>query len=128
MRSGRGKRTILVVEDDPRLRDLYRSALSQAGFAVVAVEDGVDALRVVETQRPPAAVVLDLMLPRRSGRDVGYELKASPATCHVPIIVVTGTDASDIRGLSVDCVLRKPVLPEQLVEAVDLCVRKLPTS
>lgn len=128
MRSGRAKRTVLIVEDDRRLRDLYRSALAQAGFTVVAVEDGVDALRVVETQRVPAAVVLDLALPRLSGRDVGYELKASPATCRIPIIVVTGTDARDIEGLSVECVLHKPVTPEQLVEIVDFCVRKVPAS
>ena len=128
MRSHRPKRTVLIVEDDAPLRNLYRSALSQAGFSVVAVGDGMDALRVVESEQVPAAVVLDLALPTLSGRDVGYELKANPTTCHIPIIVVTGTDAAGIRGLGVACVLQKPVMPERLVEVVDGCMRRAPAG
>jgi DNA-binding response OmpR family regulator len=116
-------RSVLLVEDDSRLRDLYRLALTEAGFTVVAVGDGIDALHVLE-QRVPTAVVLDLALPRLSGRDVGQELKSSARTRHIPIVVVTGTDGGDVEGLDVDCVLRKPILPERLVEAVDLCTRK----
>ena len=124
MLHSRLKRTVLIVEDDAPMRNLYRAALSQAGFSVMAVGDGMDALRVVESEHVPGAVVLDLALPTLSGRDVGYELKASPLTWHIPIIVVTGTDASDIRGLGVECVLQKPVMPERLVEVVDDCMRR----
>src|SRR5687768_11082679 len=53
------ERYILVVEDDHALRDLYRYALRAAGYAVVGVEDGLDALRVMESGKP-RAVVLDL--------------------------------------------------------------------
>jgi CheY-like chemotaxis protein len=120
---GQSKRFVLVVEDDPRLRDLYRSALTDAGFSVVAVEDGTDALVVLET-RVPAVVVLDLTLPRVRGLDVAQELKASAITRHVPIVVVTATDGSDIEDLDVECVLRKPVLPERLVETVHRCMQK----
>jgi DNA-binding response OmpR family regulator len=63
------------------------------------------------------------MLPRLSGRDVGQELRAGALTRQIPIIVVTSTDPGDIEGISVDCILIKPVLPERLVEAVDRCVR-----
>lgn len=118
------RRSVLVVEDDDRLRELYRSTLKEAGFTVVAVGDGIDALRVIEGDRVLAAVVLDLALPRLSGYDVSRELKASPATYHVPIIVVTGTDGTGLGDLNVQCVLRKPILPERLVEAVDLYIRK----
>jgi two-component system cell cycle response regulator DivK len=120
---GQSKRFVLVVEDDRRLRDLYRSALTDAGFTVVAVEDGSDALGVLET-RVPAAVVLDLALPRVRGLDVAQELKASAITRHVPIVVVTGTDGRDIQDLDVECVLRKPVLSERLVETVHRCMQK----
>lgn len=71
------ERYVLVGENDASLRELYRSALRAAGYAVVAVEDGIDALRRVERARPEA-VVLDLDLPRLSGRDVQKELKAGP--------------------------------------------------
>jgi DNA-binding response OmpR family regulator len=122
MLSGPPKRFVLIVEDDAQLCDLYRSVLVEAGFTVVAVGDGTDALRVLET-RIPAAVVLDLALPRVSGRDVAEELKASARTRHVPIVVVTGGDGTDIDDLDAECVLRKPVSPERLIEAVALCLR-----
>lgn len=115
---------VLVVEDDDRLRELYRSTLVGAGFTVIAVPDGIAALRVVETDRVPAVVVLDLSLPRLSGRDLGHELRASAHTRHIPIVVVTGTDGKDAEDLAVECVLRKPVLPERLIEAVNVCIRR----
>jgi DNA-binding response OmpR family regulator len=55
---GSWNRYILVVEDDAALRDLYRSSLRAAGYAVIGVEDGIDALRLIENQRP-AAIVLE---------------------------------------------------------------------
>ena len=61
---------VLVVEDDAGTRELYRTTLRNAGYAVVGVEDGVDALRFLELNTP-AAVVLDLGLPRLPGQDVG---------------------------------------------------------
>lgn len=113
---------VLVVEDDPDLRAVYRTALMAAGYAVVAVEDGIDALRCLDREPAPSAVVLDIGLPRLDGRDLGRELRARPDTRHVPIVVVTGTDL-DLTGLEFDCMIRKPVLPETLVSVVDGCVR-----
>lgn len=114
---------VLVVEDDPDLRAVYKAALTVAGYAVAAVEDGMDALRYVERQMP-AAIVLDLTLPRLNGRDVQRELASFPATCQVPIVVVTGSEASDLDPSQFACVLRKPVDTETLVEQVDRCTRK----
>jgi CheY-like chemotaxis protein len=111
---------VLVVEDDPPLRELYRSALAAAGYAVFAVEDGLDALRYVET-RTPAAVVLDLGLPRLHGRDVQREMAAQGLTPHIPIIVVTG-EPGPIEEQEFTCVLRKPAAPHQVVEAVRRCL------
>ena len=114
--------TILVVEDDPALRRAYRTALTLEGFAVVTVEDGFDALRSVDS-RPPDAIVLDLGLPRLNGRDVARELTANAGTQHIPIVVVTG-EATELNAADFDCVLRKPVTPEQLIVAVQNCLRK----
>lgn len=116
------ERYILVVEDDAPLREHYRSALRAAGYAVVAVEDGVDALRRVERGRPEA-VILDLVLPRLSGRDVQRELKSSPATQDIPIVVVSGTDTSDLNPEDFACVLNKPISADALILAVQNCVR-----
>ena len=114
---------MLVVEDDPALRELYRSSLRVAGFTVVAVADGIDALRRVERQ-PPDAVVLDLGLPRLNGRDVHRELKSAPETKHIPIVVVSGTDISDLNPDDFACVLRKPISADVLLTAVQNSIRR----
>lgn len=117
------KTTILVVEDDPSLREMYRTALIVAGYTVIAVEDGVDALRRIETE-PPNLVVLDMALPRLGGREVQSELKSRPDTSHIPIVVVSGTDTRNLNPRDFDCVLRKPITPHALLEAVEDCLRK----
>jgi CheY-like chemotaxis protein len=114
---------VLVVEDDASLRELYRSALRAVGYAVVAVEDGLEALHRVE-RTPPDAVVLDLALPRLSGRDVHRELKAHPETHDIPVIVVSGTDTSDLNPNDFVCVLKKPISIDALILAVQNCIRR----
>jgi DNA-binding response OmpR family regulator len=114
---------VLVVEDDPSLRELYRIALTSAGFAVVAVEDGVDALRRVE-HTAPQAVVLDLALPRMDGRDVSRELRSRSATRNIPIVVVSGTDMHDLNPAEFACVLRKPIDPDIVVFAIERSLRR----
>jgi CheY-like chemotaxis protein len=118
------KTTILVIEDDEDTRRLYRASLSAAGFAVIAVADGVDALRYIEHARPPQAVVLDLELPRLGGHDVYRELAAHHPTSDIPIVIVTGSDTSALDEDDFACVLRKPILPDALVHAVENCLRR----
>lgn len=115
------ERYILVVEDDPALRELYRTSLRAAGYAVVGVEDGLDALRLIEGSKP-RAVVLDLALPRLGGREVLDELRSNAATQRIPVIIVTGTDHADIDPRHFACILTKPISPEQLADAVHKCV------
>jgi DNA-binding response OmpR family regulator len=113
---------ILVVEDDPELRAFYRQVLMISGYTVIAVEDGIDALRRVETD-PPDLVILDLELPRLGGRDVQAELAAHTATSHIPIMVVSGTDTRTLDRNAFVCILHKPVTGERLVAAVEDCLR-----
>lgn len=118
---------ILVIEVDPELRDSYRSALRKSGFAAVGVDDGPDALRLAETQRP-SAIILDLV-SRLDGRAVQRALKSNPLTRDIPIVVVTGTDIGDLVRDDIACVLKKPVTVEMLVVAVQHVVahfRRLP--
>ena len=115
---------MLVVEDDSSLRELYRSALISAGYSVVAVEDGVDALRRVERDAPQA-VVLDMALPRMNGRDVQRELSSRAETSSIPIVVVSGSDISDLNEADFASILRKPIHAEAVVYAVDRCLRRV---
>jgi DNA-binding response OmpR family regulator len=118
------KMAVLVVEDDPELRAMYRAALQIDGFAVVSVEDGVDALRHVEDSRPDV-VVLDLGLPRLGGRDVYREITGRADTRDIPIVIVTGGDTPDLNPGDFACILRKPVDGGALVSAVRRCCEKV---
>ena len=113
---------MLVVEDDAATRELFATALRAEGFAVVAVGDGVDALTYLDTHKP-AAVVLDLGLPRLPGRDVLSEMAAHGLTREVPVIVVTGEPISGLDTRDFACVLNKPTSPEKLLETVRRCLR-----
>jgi two-component system, OmpR family, phosphate regulon response regulator PhoB len=115
-------KTVLVVEDDQELRTVFRFALKNAGYRVVDVEDGGDALRHVEHEAP-SAVVLDLGLPRVSGRDVQRELAAGDATRRIPIVVVTGTATDDLDEKDFAAILHKPVHVDTVVEVVDHLLR-----
>ena len=116
------ERYVLVVEDDPALREMYVWELRAAGYSVVAVEDGVEALRRVE-RAPPSAVVLDLGLPYLGGRDVQQELKMNPATTHIPIVVVSGSDVSDLNPADFACIFSKPVDVDALIAAIQACLQ-----
>ena len=112
--------TILIVEDDQALRQMYRAALAFAGFDTREVGDGLDALRHIDAD-PPDAVLLDLGLPLIDGITVRQDIAAHAVTRHIPVVVVTGS-ADDLDWLDVACVLRKPVTPDKLVEAVRKCL------
>lgn len=116
------KATILVVEDDSALRAFYRRALMLVGYTVVTVEDGIDALRHIESDVPDL-VVLDIGLPRLGGLDVQAELRSRAETRRVPIMIVSGTETREMNLVDFACVLRKPVTADQLIEAVETCLR-----
>jgi DNA-binding response OmpR family regulator len=113
--------TVLVVEDDAGLRKMYRTALALAGFTVCEADDGLLALHYLD-QSSPDLVVLDLMLPIISGLVVQQELAAHAHVRNIPVVVVTGSDIN-LETLEVPCVLRKPVSPDHLVDAVRSCLQ-----
>ena len=112
---------ILVVEDDADLRRMFRTAPSLSGFEVEEAGDGVDALRLIEN-RIPDLIVLDLVLRSLDGVSVRQELAAQAVTRHIPIVIVTGSTI-DTDSLEVACVLRKPVMPDELVRTVRHCIK-----
>jgi DNA-binding response OmpR family regulator len=80
---------ILVVEDSRPLRREDVRVLNQAGYQVIAAEDGEVALRLAATEQPDA-IVLDLMLPKISGVEVLKRLKKDAKTSEIPVIVLSG--------------------------------------
>lgn len=115
-------RSILVVEDDPDLRALYTSALRVTGFEVESVADGLDALYHIDN-RLPALIVLDIGLPRISGRTVYEEIASHPRTRRIPIVVVTG-DPGDLKEARWLSILRKPVDLDALITTIEQCLTR----
>ncbi len=111
---------VLVVEDDDDLRHLFRTTLALAGFDVAEARTGLEALERID-HNPPDLVVLDLGLPEISGAVVREQIAVHAHTRHVPVVVVTGSDAN-LDALDVNCVLRKPASPAQLVSTVKSCL------
>jgi two-component system KDP operon response regulator KdpE len=115
-----GRQRILIVEDDEPLRRMVRHALTLAQYDVQEAGDGLQALRLLDTD-PPDAVILDLGLPVISGHAVRAEIAAHAHTRDIPVIVITGS-AGEHDGLGVACVLRKPFEVDQLVKTVRGCI------
>ena len=113
---------VLVLEDDPQTRELFRTVLRNDGYSVVAVGDGIAALTYLDTHIPNA-VVLDLGLPRVHGRDVLNEMAAHGVTQPVPVVVVTGEETPGLNEADFACVLRKPIMRDQLIDAVRRCLK-----
>lgn len=113
------RKTILIVEDDDELRRMFKTSLLLEGFNVREAGDGLEALTQIDRE-PPDLVILDIMLPTLNGVAVRQEIAAHVLTRQIPVVIVTGS-AMDVDHLDVECVLRKPVPPEQLVAAVRRC-------
>ncbi|MCE9670377.1 response regulator transcription factor [Myxococcus stipitatus] len=116
--------TILVVDDDPHLRDIVRFALEQGGFRVEEAADGRSALEQV-ARVGPALLVLDIMMPEMDGLAVCREVRRSR---EVPIVFLSSRDdeVDRILGLEMggDDYLTKPFSPRELVARVKAVLRR----
>src|ERR1700759_3186286 len=116
--------TVLVVEDERKLRDLVRSYLDRAGFTVLSTDSGAEAITMAMTSAPDL-VILDLGLPDVPGETVARELRASSAT---PILMLTAKSAEEdrTRGLELgaDDYVTKPFSPRELVLRVQAILRR----
>ena len=119
---------ILVVDDEVSVRESVRLVLDQAGYEVIAAEDGARAMETVQSGDNPSrldAVILDLYMPKIHGQEVIFFLRSKfPA---IPIIVLTGKpDVPDIiRSFDEGVVdfLVKPVHPDNLLASVAKAVQ-----
>ena len=116
--------TVLIVEDERKLRELVRSYLEQAGFTVLSTGSGAEAITMAAAAAPDL-VVLDLGLPDVGGDTVARELRA---TGSVPIVMLTArsTEEDRIAGLELgaDDYLTKPFSPRELVLRVQAVLRR----
>ncbi len=109
---------VLVVEDDPRGADLLHIYLSEAGYSVDVARDGAEGLEKVR-QLDPAAVVLDILLPKLDGWAFLTQIKADPVTRAVPVIIVSIIDQKG-KGFAMGAAdyLLKPVQKDDLLRTL----------
>ncbi len=118
---------ILVVEDEPDIRKLVQYNLTQERFSVLEAEDGEQALKLLQRERPNL-VILDLMLPGVSGLELCRLLKQRSETAKLPILMLTAKagEADRIVGLEMgaDDYLAKPFSPREMVARVRAILRR----
>jgi CheY-like chemotaxis protein len=118
----RSRPTVLVCDDEPVLRLLVRATLDQGDYTVVEACDGDEAIARTRSHHPDL-ILLDMMMPGRSGSDVLRELRADPATAETPVIMLTArAQASDREAMNLagaNHYLTKPFSPVGLAALVE---------
>ena len=116
--------TVLLVEDERKLRELVRSYLERAGFSVLSTDSGAEAISVAESASPDL-IVLDLGLPDVPGETVAREVRAASST---PILMLTAKTSEEDRiaglELGADDYVTKPFSPRELVLRVQAILRR----
>lgn len=119
--------SVLVVDDEPDIREVIRFALEGAGFKVLEAGHADEARKLL-VSRNPDLVLLDWMLPGRSGLELAQQLKQSASTRSVPIIMVSakGEEEDRIKGLDTgaDDYIAKPFSPREMVARVNAVLRR----
>lgn len=119
--------TILIVEDENAISEMLRFSLDSAGFSVVIADDDQAARRILADLRPDL-IIMDWMLPGRSGIEIAKELKNSETFKDIPIIMLTarGEEDDKIRGLEsgADDYVTKPFSPRELIARVKAVLRR----
>ena len=125
-------KTILHVEDDPLIAHIYGMALKRAGFQVEVAEDGVLAAKMLFKLRPDL-VVMDLMIPKLTGKDVIKYIRSTPALQTLPVVILSSASIADLgveaTALGVESVLYKSqCTPAILVSVVNCLLNDTPDS
>jgi CheY-like chemotaxis protein len=123
------EKTILVVDDEPDVREFLSACIKDAGFQVKTAEDGVDGLEKIEKYMPDL-VTVDMVMPRRSGINLIRKLKKDKNMANIPVIVITAhaqdefgeEDISKFEGFATHLkpryIMEKPITPVTLIKAI----------
>ena len=116
-RSAVAGRKIMVVDDEPAIRDLIVAVLEDEGYAVVAATSGRRALELIESERPDL-VIMDIMMPEMDGREAYRRLRELPELAHVPVVMMSAASSPDQLSPRVAAFLAKPFDLDDLLETI----------
>ncbi len=122
------KPVVLIVDDEPDVVTMWQRSLLMEGFDVLCAYDGISAVDMAEVDKPDL-VLLDIMMPMMSGYDVCRQIKANPATEHIPVLCVTSAQSPEVRenakAAGAQGLLIKPFATRELVAQIN---RYLPSA
>lgn len=123
------EKKVLVVDDEPDVRNFLAACIEDAGFQVKTAVDGADALEKLQAD-PPDLMTLDMVMPRVSGINLMRQIRSMDAFARLPVIVITAhahdeMGSDDIKdfnafasGMRPRYTMEKPITPEKLVKAI----------
>lgn len=119
--------SVLVVDDEPDIREVIRFALEGASFRVLEAGHADEARKLINSEQPDL-ILLDWMLPGRSGLELAQQLKQNPKTRSTPIIMVSarGEEEDRVKGLDTgaDDYITKPFSPREMIARVNAVLRR----
>ncbi len=125
------EKTILVVDDDPDIRELIGFNLKKAGFKVETAENGASGLEKA-IKLKPELILLDVMMPKMDGIEACRKLRDHPKTkdCLIAFLSARGEDYSQLVGFDsgADDYITKPVAPRVLIKRIEALMRRLPAT
>jgi len=114
--------TVLVVDDDPDVRETLADAVEDAGRRVLMAQDGAEALRTLDEAPRPCLVLLDLKMPKVDGIEVLRQIKGDPLLQMIPVVMMTSSreehDLLNSYQLGVNAYVVKPMTFHDLIDAV----------
>lgn len=120
---------LLIVDDNPDAREIYRASLEYVGFQCDEALDGEDAIARIHTAKPDL-ILMDAAMPRMDGWECARRLKADNKTRHIPVVILTAHVFAEHRAraaaIGVDGFLGKPVLPDALAREIRRILKRTP--
>lgn len=120
-------KTILLVDDDLTLREMYEERLKAEGFIITQASNGEEAIKFARENKPQI-ILLDIMMPKVNGFDVLKSLKADPTTKDIPIIVLSAliqdVDRAEGKKLgAVDYIVKSETMPGEVIAKIKNAIK-----
>ena len=109
---------VLVVDDDPDIRDALCELLEGEGYRAMSAANGQEALTYLSSKEPPCVILLDLMMPIMDGWEFRRQQQGDPRWSKIPVVVITAAGKYGADSITADCILPKPLQLEQVLEAL----------
>lgn len=120
------KQTIMIVEDDSFVMDIYKTKLSQEGFSVIEAENGVEALKKLKNEKPDI-LLLDIVMPYMDGLEVLKKIKENEDTKNIPVVLLTNLSQKEEvdKGMelgAMDYLIKSHFTPSEVLEKIKSCL------